>query len=90
MMSQVSTGHLIPGNVFTSYVFSYYYIYNIYQVTGGPNNGQHSHAKFHTREFQHVFNWQISLQLNLTKLLKFQSFRKGSLETRYRTEINSI
>ena len=26
MMSQVSTGHLIPGNVFTAYVFSYYYM----------------------------------------------------------------
>ena len=73
-MSQVSTGHLIPGNVFTADVFSYYYIYDIYRVAGGPKNGQHRHVRFHTRQSQHVFNWQMSLQLNLTKLLKFQKF----------------
>ena len=71
-MSQVSTGHLIPGNVFTADVFLYYYIYDIYQVMGGPNNGQHSHAKFHTREFQHVFKFTIESDkiIEISKVLK--------------------
>ena len=71
MMSQVLTGHLIQGNIFTADIFSYYCIYDL---GGGPKNGQHRHVRFHTRQFQHVFNWQISLRLNLIKLLKFQKF----------------